>query len=165
MPEDVPIELVVDRLADWSHQRQREQLAIGKWRFTRSDRQDDPAQRESSEVELPQCQGVGDRSPAFQRRRALRIAHRQNAGEQNEDGNEKSQRASPCPDERHASETPIRGVLRAASSSRENSRKADRLSRGNPDKASPSLHVPVKRSAARVWSSFADPSLVFIGWS
>jgi hypothetical protein len=94
----------------------------------------------------------------------LRIAHRQNAGEQDEYGNKKSQRASPCPDERRASETPIRGALRAASSSQENSRKADRLSRGNPDTASPSLHVAVKRSAARVWSSFAesDPSLIFL---
>ena len=71
---------------------------------------------------------------------------------------------APCHDERHASETPIRGLLRAASSSRENSRKADRLSRGNPDQASPSFHVAVKRSAARVRSTFAesDPSLVFL---
>ncbi len=90
MPEDVSFEFVVEHLADWSHQRQREQLVVGKRRFARSHWQDNPAQRESSEVEFPQCQGIGDRSAALERRRALRIAHRQKGREQDENGNKKS---------------------------------------------------------------------------
>src|SRR6266849_9325422 len=49
-------------------------------------------------------------------------------------------------DERRASKTPIQGVLRTACSSQEISRKADSLSRVNPDAARPSLHVAVKRA-------------------
>jgi len=79
-------------------------------------------------IEFAQCRGIDNRRTALQRR-ALPGTRGQNAAKQDKDGDKKSQRQGPYPDERRASETPIRDVLRATSSIQEISRKADGLSR------------------------------------
>jgi len=50
----------------------------------------DAGQTKSSAIEFAQALGFGDRNAALQRRRALRMARRQNTAKQNEEGDGKS---------------------------------------------------------------------------
>ena len=52
------------------------------------------AEAKSSAIEFAQGQGIGNRDSTLQRRRALRLARRQNAADQKKDGNGKSQRTT-----------------------------------------------------------------------
>src|SRR5260370_40203684 len=75
MPDDVSLELVVERLADGSQRWQGEQLTVGDRRISRARRQEDAAQAKSAAIEFAQSQGIGNRRPTLQQRRA----HRQSA--------------------------------------------------------------------------------------
>jgi hypothetical protein len=126
MRGDVPIELAIERPADRSHRRQGEQLSAGQGNVGRSGRPHHPPQRQPSAIEFAQASGIGDRGAALERR-ALDGACRQGSVKQNENANEKSH----CP----AFSQRMPRVLRTASFNQENSRKADKLSRGNPEAA------------------------------
>ena len=67
MPCDVAVELGVDRLADRSHRRQREQLAAGERDIRRLFRQQHAADAKSAAVEFAQSQGIDDGCAALQR--------------------------------------------------------------------------------------------------
>ena len=91
IPEIVDdIVLVLERLANRRHRREREQLTVGQRRIRRSRRQHDACQAKWAAIEVTQRQRVGDRSAALQRRRAMRMACRHNTTEQDQGDNQKS---------------------------------------------------------------------------
>jgi hypothetical protein len=147
VPGYVSLKLVVQSFADRSHRRENEQLAVGKRRIARPYRQDKAAEAKSSAIELAQRERIGDCRAALKRRCALRIARSQNAAQQNEDADKKSQPRGPFP----TNATHRKRLFEAPRGQRlliqEISRKADGLSRGNPDRTRSPLHVAVKQAS------------------
>src|SRR5262249_24748035 len=70
---DVALEIVIERLPDRSHRRQREQFCVGQQNIRRAPGPHYTREREASMIELAQRQGIGDRVAALERRTIHRV--------------------------------------------------------------------------------------------
>jgi hypothetical protein len=88
----ISLELLVECLADGSHRRQREQLAVVKRCIRRPPRDKHAGKAKFSAIEFPQRKGIGDRGTMFQLRwRGLRVSRNYTA-KPSDDNGKKSQR-------------------------------------------------------------------------